>query len=182
MKKIFIAGPLAIKKLDKSVEEKIHQISKDGNSVLVGDANGVDRLVQIILKVNYASNVKVYANNGKTRNNVGNWEVKNIAVDKKLKGFDYYSKKDEAMAKDADYGFMIWNGKSRGTLNNIINLRKLDKSILIYLTPIKEYIYIDNDLKLEKIISKCPDKTKVIYKELLNRQRKQLSMLDFESI
>lgn len=180
MKKIFIAGPLAIKKLDNSVEEKINQISKDGNSILVGDANGVDKLVQTVLKMNDTSNVKIYANNGKTRNNIGNWEVENVKVDNKLKGFDYYSKKDEAMARDADYGFMIWNGKSRGTLNNIINLRTHDKSILVYFTPCKKFFYIDKNSKLEKIILSCPEKTKLIYKELLDRQRKQLSMLDNE--
>lgn len=34
------------------------------------------------------------------------------------------------MAKAADYGFMIWNGKSKGTLNNIINLVQYNKNVL----------------------------------------------------
>ena len=39
----------------------------------------------------------------------------------------YYRAKDLAMVEDADCGFMIWNGESKGTLNNILNLLYMDK-------------------------------------------------------
>ncbi len=44
--KIFIAGPRAITSLDENVEAKLNSIIEKGFEVLVGDANGIDRLVQ----------------------------------------------------------------------------------------------------------------------------------------
>jgi hypothetical protein len=38
-----------------------------------------------------------------------------------------------AMARDAKYGLMLWDGKSKGTLNNILNLIAAEKRTLVYL-------------------------------------------------
>jgi hypothetical protein len=39
------------------------------------------------------------------------------------------------MAADADYGFMIWAGKSRGTRQNILELVKLNKRSIVFVEP-----------------------------------------------
>lgn len=44
------------------------------------------------------------------------------------------------MAKNADIGFMIWNGKSKGTFNNMINLLNLGKEVILYYVPTKKNI------------------------------------------
>ena len=36
------------------------------------------------------------------------------------------------MTKRADIGFMIGNGKSKGTFNNMINLLNLEKEVILY--------------------------------------------------
>lgn len=132
MKSIFIAGPRAIKKLDPKVTKKLNDIKEGNNKVHVGDANGVDKLIQSFYSNNKYNNVEVFANKGKERNNLGNCPINNVKVDRKLKGFKYYTQKDKTMAKEFDYGFMIWNGESRGTLNNTMNLRAEEKEILLY--------------------------------------------------
>ena len=38
--------------------------------------------------------------------------------------YDYYSLKDRAMAETAEYGLILWNGKSKGTANNVVNLTR----------------------------------------------------------
>lgn len=43
------------------------------------------------------------------------------------------------MAKDASCGFMIWDGKSKGTLTNVINLVNADKKVLLYSAPKKQF-------------------------------------------
>ncbi|MCL2099204.1 MAG: hypothetical protein FWH24_02050, partial [Oscillospiraceae bacterium] len=88
--------------------------------------------------------VCVFASNGKARNNIGNWEIKNVAVDNNIKDFNFYSAKDLEMAKEADYGFMIWNGESKGTFNNILNLLNLNKELIIYYTVSKKFYTIKN--------------------------------------
>lgn len=46
------------------------------------------------------------------------------------------------MSNDCDCAFMIWDGYSKGTLNNINRLSKLGKKVNVYTTTerrIKEY-------------------------------------------
>src|SRR5699024_8006632 len=76
------------------------------------------------------------------------WAVKNVKVPSNITGFDFYATKDLEMAKEADYGFIIWNGKSKGTYNNMINLVKYNKGVLLYMIPDKQF-YVLN--KLQKV-------------------------------
>lgn len=163
--KVFIAGAKSIKELDSLVKERLDSISKGGFDVLVGDCYGVDASVQkYFTELNY-ENVLVYST-GKPRNNVNNWAVKSIPAPKGLRGFDFFAEKDKAMARDADYGFMIWDGKSKGTLNNIINLVSMNKKVLIYLFNQKKMIVIKNSKDLENLINRCPESTRQLYNQL----------------
>ncbi len=79
--KVFVAGPRAVSILNKQVKERLFNIINNNFTVLVGDANGVDKQVQKFLhSLNYR-NVKVYATNGKARNNIGQWEVEKVEVE-----------------------------------------------------------------------------------------------------
>ena len=171
--KIFIAGPRAIRTLSNDVVDKLHSIYTKNYTVLVGDASGVDKAVQkYYSELNY-SNVIVYASNGKARNNLGNWPVETVPVPSGTKGFEFYAAKDRAMANDADYGFMIWNGESKGTLNNMVNLLNDGKKVLVYLSlkadvkglssPLNT---IDSYEQLEKLLLYCPEETRGLYTKL----------------
>ena len=59
------------------------------------------------------------------------------------------------MSDDADYGLMLWDGKSKGTLNNIINLLLQKKSVLVYFSSSKEFMTIKNFSDLESLLKKC---------------------------
>ena len=43
------------------------------------------------------------------------------------------------MAERADYGFMLWDGKSRGTKTNVLTLAKLNKTSLLFLAASNEF-------------------------------------------
>ncbi|MDD2481817.1 MAG: hypothetical protein PHC44_11065 [Lutispora sp.] len=166
--KVFIAGPRAISKLNKNIEERLYNIYSKNITVVVGDANGIDKAVQsYFYKLNY-QNVNIYATQGKARCNIGNWIVENVKVESKIKGFDYYAAKDLRMAEVADYGFMIWNGKSKGTLNNIINLLKRNKKTLIYFTPESQFYCFSKLNDFEKILIKCEEEAKILFQSLSN--------------
>src|SRR5208337_3736336 len=106
-------------------------------SVLVGDANGADKAVQQYLAKCHYSNVVVYSMDA-CRNNVGGWPTRMHAAEFGAKrDRHYYGIKDSAMAKDASCGFMLWDGASKGTLTNIVNLLGLRKKTLLYLSPKK---------------------------------------------
>ena len=164
---IFIAGARAITSLDKQVRARLSSICEKGYNVLVGDADGVDSSVQRFYADLGYGNVTVFAGNGRARNNIGHWTVENVVVDEPLKGFDFYKQKDQAMADKADYGFMIWNGESKGTLNNIINLIKQDKDVLVYFAPQGALIKIDELEKLNRLVTLCPGSVQRVYGKLL---------------
>lgn len=87
------------------------------------------------------------------------------------KDFHYYSTKDLAMAKQADYGFMIWDTKSKGTLNNMINLLKENKSVAVYLTIDKVSYTLRTFADLEKLLSRCDKKHLEAFDEKLGLSR-----------
>ena len=76
------------------------------------------------------------------RNNVGNWPTREIATPRGARGFDYYSLKDRAMAEAAEYGLMLWDGKSKGTINNVVTLSRRNKPVVVYVAPSKTFLTV----------------------------------------
>lgn len=166
--KIFIAGPRAITELDANVIIKLENIVKNNYEVIVGDAIGIDSSIQKFFQSKNYNNVTVFASNGNARNNYGNWKIEKVIVDNNITGFDFYAQKDFEMARKSDIGFMIWNGKSKGTFNDIINLLDMKKEVILYYLNNKKYYYLKDiqdfssflianvklDNKLEKILYK----------------------------
>ena len=165
--KIFIAGAKDVQNLDAAVQQRMMTIYQKGYDVLVGDCCGVDSSVQKFYSDLGYNNVVVYASNGKARNNIGNWNIRNVAVPSYFRGFEFYKQKDIAMANEADYGFMIWNGESRGTLNNIINLVSQNKKVLVYLTAQSQMVVVKSFDDLNALIEQCAPATRALYSKLL---------------
>jgi hypothetical protein len=89
------------------------------------------------------------------RNNVGEWPVKQVSTHHQKKDFTYYATKDEEMAQAASYGFMLWDGKSKGTLNNILNLLRQQKKVLVYFAPDKTCYTLGTFDDLTALLCKC---------------------------
>lgn len=172
---VFVAGPRAVKTLNKDVKERLNNIINNNFTIVVGDANGIDKQIQIYCHSTNYNNVQVFASNGKVRNNIGQWEVKKVEVGPNVKGFDFYAAKDLEMAKTADYGFMIWNGESKGTLNNMVNLVKMHKKILVYLTTDNEFYTVNTLKDIETLGSKEDDGIKTKLNDAINKNE-QMSL------
>lgn len=165
---VFVAGPRAVLILNKDVEDRLQNIINCDFTIIVGDANGVDKQVQQYCYSQNYNNVKVFSSNGKVRNNIGQWKVEIVEVEKNKKGFDFYAAKDLAMAKTADYGFMIWNGKSKGTFNNIGNLLKLNKKVLMYFIPEKKFFTLNSITDIDDLVFNSNAAIKDTCTELMN--------------
>jgi len=123
--------------LNPQVRERLDNILKQNFTVLVGDANGIDKAVQQYLAQCGYREVVVYCMED-CRNNVGQWPTRaHKAEPGSRRDRHYYSIKDLAMAKDASCGFMLWDGESKGTLTNVVNLLNSRKKVLLYLGPKK---------------------------------------------
>ncbi|RUT49478.1 hypothetical protein [Campylobacter fetus] len=145
MKKVFISGSISIKNLNPEVCKIIDDIINKNYQILVGDAHGVDALVQkYCIQKNYI-NLCVYYVDEQPRNResvnflikqvppekkgeVINVNNENVKIGKKEQGF-----KDRKMADDCDYAFAIWDEKSSGSFANIQKCFKDNKFVKIWL-------------------------------------------------
>src|SRR5690625_1023521 len=103
---VFVAGPRAVRSLNHKVKKRLDSIMNNNFTIFVGDAAGIDKQIQTYCHSEGYNKVKVFAANGKVRNNIGQWEVEKVTVAPNITGFDFYATKDLEMAKRADYGFM----------------------------------------------------------------------------
>ena len=77
---------------------------------------------------------------------------------KPSRGRDFYAQKDKAMAKKADIGFVLWDGKSTGSVANALELLKADKKVVLYYAPEKEFYNLSSMDDIESLLRKCrPD-------------------------
>ena len=177
---VFIAGPRKVSRLNRAVEERLNNIYLKQYDVVLGDANGIDKAVQIYFHKKGYSNVTIYSTGSVPRNNIGNWEVCAVEVKTKTKDFDYFAAKDIKMAEKADYGLMIWNGTSKGTLHNTLNLLVEGKQVAFYLIPESKFYTLTHINDLEQLIVRCNDETKYMYKELLVKVKKsKIGQIEF---
>lgn len=132
-KSVFISGSISISKLPREAIAKLDNIIKKDINVLVGDAKGIDLQVQKYFQKENYPNVTVYFAGNQIRNNVGSWKTKSIKTNIVAKNRLFYTEKDKAMVADTDYGLMIWDGKSKGTLNNIKAMQEAQKKFYVIL-------------------------------------------------
>ncbi len=172
--KVFIGGSRKITTLPSSITARIDKIIEGHLTVLVGDAFGADRCVQQYLAEKKYENVLVFCTGEFCRNNVGNWRIRTVLPTADEKGFDFYAVKDLQMAREADYGFMIWDATSSGTLNNILNLLDERRSVLVFFSPDQSFHTIRNAEDLSALLAQCGTRTVTTFERKL-RLSKRLS-------
>lgn len=154
--RVFIAGSRAISRLNESLRLRLDRIMAEGHEVLVGDANGADRVVQHYLADHHYRDVTVYCTGERCRNNVGLWMVAAIPPPAGLRGgADFYALKDREMAAKATHGLMLWDGESRGTLTNIKNLVRDRKPVVVYLSPARSFLTIKTATDLDALLAQA---------------------------
>ncbi len=172
MHKVFISGSMRIKNLDTNVLNRINNIVNSDYQVIVGDANGVDSSIQEYLNTMHSKSVIVYCTGNKPRNNIGHWMVENIKASAKPGTRAFYTAKDIQMADDCDYGFMVWDTTSTGTLSNTIELLKRNKKSLVYINKLKKFLKIRNVVDLEYLVSYMSEIAKDKAEKKLGLKRK----------
>ncbi len=145
--KVFISGSISIKRLPGNAIKKIDSIIDKNITIIIGDAKGIDSIVQKYLIKKGYKNVIVYFAGDLIRNNIGNWQTINVPNNNNLKGRELYTIKDIRMAKEADYGLMIWDNKSKGTLSNIKEMKKYNKQFFVIFNDL-----IVNEKHIDKIL------------------------------
>lgn len=153
MNKIFISGSMRIKKLDTKVKDRIDNIINSDFSILLGDADGVDASIQELLNSKEYPKVTIFCSGDKVRNNIGRWKVEKIQTDYQKNTRLFFTAKDIQMAKKCDYGFMVWDSKSTGTLSNVYELLTQGKKSLVFVNKLKTFKKIGKVTDFEDLLS-----------------------------
>jgi hypothetical protein len=151
---VFIGGSRAVSKLNGAIRARVDDLINRGLTVFIGDANGADKAVQQYLAERNYANVVVFCI-VECRNNVGSWPTRNVVPPSYRKDFSYYAAKDIVMSREAQCGVMLWDGKSKGTLQNILNLIGAGKRTLVYLSPMKDFHVLATDQDLQTLLARC---------------------------
>ncbi len=152
MTTVFVAGSINIKNLDQKVKERLDRIVESDFTVIVGDADGADTSIQNYLLEKGVKHAMVFCSGTKPRNNIGGWKVKNIDANYASGTRAFFTAKDIEMARVADYGFMIWDSKSTGTLNNVLELLRQKKKSVVFVNKNKSSVTVGDLEQLECLI------------------------------
>jgi len=142
MSSVFIGGSRRLGRMNTELARRLDNIIQKELRVLVGDANGFDRAAQKYLADHGYRSVLVYCTNGQCRNNVGDWPKQIVEFHGRNRGLEFYTAKDDAMLRDADYGLFAWDGNSKGTLRNVQKMAEQGKPSAVYVSPIKKFVTV----------------------------------------
>jgi hypothetical protein len=157
MTTVFIAGSIAIKRLHQKVRERIDNAVASDLSVAVGDADGADAAIQDVLASLNADKVTVYCSGETPRNNRGQWPVHQVFPLAAPGTRAFFTAKDIEMAQDADYGLMIWDSKSTGTLSNVLELLSREKKSVVFVNKAQTFVKVASVADLRDLFSYMSD-------------------------
>lgn len=118
--------------------------------ILLGDAEGIDTIVQNYCKSVGYLNITVYSIYSIPRYMVDGFQYKHIIpTTTSKKERERQAEKDAAMTSDSDFSLIIWDGKSKGSYNNILRAIEKNKKVKVYLDYESCFIEQEKTNKLE---------------------------------
>lgn len=132
--KVFLCGSKTVTSLPPRFTYLLDCCCRDGCDFLIGDCFGADRLMQEYLFEHEYMRVTVYVSGQRIRNRIGNYPVRHIPIPDGMTGFEFYRQKDLAMIEDCDTALILWDGKTKGTFSNALDLTNADKPFSLILS------------------------------------------------
>lgn len=134
MASVFISGSRNVTELTKRMKEVLDNLILEQNDIIIGDAQGVDKIVQEYLLSKEYFNVTVYFATDIPRNKISNKFKEFYVFTSSDKSFrDRMTIRDAVMTHDANYGIVFWDGFSKGSRANIKRLESQSKRCLVIL-------------------------------------------------
>lgn len=155
MTTVFTGGSRAISRLNPLIRQRLDRIIAKGLPVIIGDANGADKTIQQYFQSKAYQDVEVFCSGSNPRNNLGGWKLRRVRANAPSGTVAYYTAKDQAMTDEATVGFMLWDGKSAGTLANVYRLISQHKKVVLYLGPTREFRELKTKADWDQFFSGC---------------------------
>lgn len=157
MTTVFIGGSIKIRHIHPLFAERLKNVVYEGLEVIVGDASGADTSVQEQLLRLDAKNVNVFCSGNEPRNNVGSWKVERVYSSDLPDTCAFFTAKDVEMAYRADFGLMLWDAVSTGTLNNVFELLSHGRKTVIFVNPEKRFVTVKERSDFGALVSAMTD-------------------------
>ena len=157
MQTVFIAGSIKIKRLHPLFVERIANIIREGMPVVVGDANGADASIQAELLAQSASDVTVFCTGDQPRNNLGDWPVHRVQSSAEPGTRAYFTAKDIEMAERAQFGLMLWDAASTGTLSNVFELLSQGKKSVVFVNRETKFLNVKRGDDVLELVNHMSD-------------------------
>ena len=160
MRKIFISGSISSKEIPQEVIKSVDDSRKRNYTILIGDAKGIDKNIQDMLKADNYKNVEVY-HVGPSPRNLSDleWIDRRIPVDTENEKFFKNGKytreaqmiKDKAMSKDG----LFYIPKPEKGIMKFKNIAEFEEQVIEKLVQkeTKDYYY-----KMKKNANKSNNK------------------------
>ena len=129
------SSPYYQRKLPKFVRKQLKNSMRQRDTIIVGDAPGIDRQVQDYLNKKHYRDVEIYGPGTKVRYNANSkWKTNPINAPEYPEGSsEWLAKKDKAMTDRATKGLaVILDEGSKATRNNIQRLKDQSKPSEVY--------------------------------------------------
>ncbi len=148
---VFISGSISIKSLPSEVIESLSTMMAKELTIFVGDAPGIDTLVQDLCNTNNYFNIIIYTITSSPRYIANQkFKFKYIFVDQTIKKErERQGYKDRAMTDDSDYSLVVWDGSSKGSYSNILKSFEQEKPVKVYYSSLKQYLPSEKVNELE---------------------------------
>ena len=154
--KLFVGGSKSAKIPASVAEEKARTWAEAGVEILVGDCCGADAVLQQALAGLGYQKVSVYALNGRARRNLGNWPVVPVPCEVQPAGYLDYWRRDSVMSQRGEGGFFFWDGKTKGTYVNLVELLSLGKPVEMFLTKSQKTISLSSLEEVTQLLPQTP--------------------------
>lgn len=152
----FIGGSIAIREVDPKFKDEIRGVVAQGADIVIGDAHGADTSIQKYLLELRVSRVTVFCSGERPRNNLGGWPIHPVATAELQPSRTFYMAKDLMMAEIADFGLMTWDSKSTGTLSNVIELVRRNKTCAVFISKDRQLARIGSLEDLQWLFESMP--------------------------
>ncbi|MDD6926224.1 hypothetical protein [Campylobacter sp.] len=180
---VFIAGSISIKTLPDQIINSIDKMMEHNMFILIGDAKGIDEeTAKYLYKRNY-KNVKIYSVEEIGRSEISKkFPLQQVRIpaekmekiQKKVREQQYF--KDEKMSEDCEFALMVWDGKSKGTYQNIKNLFKAKKDKKTKIFYQNDFLKDTSENNIDYIFSQNAGYT---VNELLNFLKEDIEVENF---
>ncbi|MEK6540803.1 MAG: hypothetical protein AABZ45_01645 [Pseudomonadota bacterium] len=155
MTTVFLSGSRKISRINDAIRQRINNMIEQRHDIIIGDANGADKAMQTYLAERQYDRVTVYFVGNAYRNNVGAWPTEQVFAPSHMTGREFYTLKDKEMAHAADFGLVLWDGKSAGTISNVLEMLKFGKKVVVYFSLEKRFFTLAKGEDAEQLINKC---------------------------